>query len=280
MREYLSWWLGVNDTLMKFAIIVVFVTFIVISTVDMRYKIESLGALTTDNISFVSAPYDSTVYKVEVHSGDLVKKESPLLVLDTKELYLKYTEALADVSRYFLEEQKARGANKLADMQIANAKMNQAVATQQRLEYYLKQSNVTSPIEGVIVEGDYEELLGKPVSKGDMLFKIAQLSDFYLTLNVSEEYINEVEVGSTGEFVFLGKTAEKIAFSVEKIIPIANVDGSKSNSFILKAVLHKSANSWWRPGMSGIAKIDAGDRKIIWVLTHKLVDFLRLFFWI
>lgn len=36
---------------------------------------------------------------------------------------------------------------------------------------------------------------------------------------------------------------------------------------------------WIRPGMSGVVKIDAGKRSILWILTHKVVDFLRLYFW-
>ncbi|MFT5662281.1 MAG: multidrug resistance efflux pump [Sulfurimonas sp.] len=279
-KEYLSWWLGVNDTLIKFFVIVISFTIITISVVDMDYKIESLGSISTDNISYISAPFDATVYKVEVHSGDIIKEGKSLLMLDTKELYLKYSEAIADVSRYSIEEQKSRSANKLADMQIAKAKINQSKATQQRIGYYLKQANIKSSIDGIIVEGDQEDLLGKPVSKGDMLFKIAQLSGFYLTLNVSEEYINEFEVGKKGNFVFLGKTAEKIEFIIDKIIPMATVDGSKTNSFVVKAQFLNPPKKWWRPGMSGMAKVNVGERKIIWVFTHKFVDFLRLFFWI
>lgn len=279
-KEYLSWWLGVNDTLVKFLVITMSAILFTISIVDMNYKIESLGAITTDNISFVSTPFDSIVYEVDVHSGDIVKQGDKLLSLDTKELYLKYSEALADVSRYSIEEQKSRGSNELADMQMARAKTNQAIATKKRVEYYLNQSNIKSSIDGVIVEGDYEELLGKPVSKGDMLFKIAQLSEFYLTLNVSEEYIHELSVGKKGKFAFLGKTDEKIEFIIDKIIPIATVDSDQKNSFVVKGLLLEEAKDWWRPGMSGVAKIEVGDRKIIWVLTHKFVDFIHLFFWI
>jgi hypothetical protein len=28
--------------------------------------------------------------------------------------------------------------------------------------------------------------------------------------------------------------------------------------------------------MTGVAKVDAGNRQIFWILTHKIVDFLRL----
>jgi len=279
-KKIFSWWFGVNDTLMKFVATLTCVVLVYISMVDMEYKIEANGALTTDNILFVSAPFDSVVQEVNVHSGDLVKKDDFMLMLDTRELYLKYSEAISDVARYNIEKQKARGKNELANMKIAKAKIDQAEATKKRIEYYLEQAKITAPLSGVIVEGEHEELMGKPVSKGDMLIKVAKLEDFYLTMHVEENYIDDLKVGDNGEFIFLGKTKEKIAFEIDKIIPVAIVDANQKNSFLIKANFKASPSSWWRPGMSGVAKVDAGKRKIIWVLTHKMVDFLRLFFWI
>jgi len=37
---------------------------------------------------------------------------------------------------------------------------------------------------------------------------------------------------------------------------------------------------WWRPGMAGVAKIHVGHRSFLWILTHRTVDFLRMFFWL
>jgi hypothetical protein len=34
-----------------------------------------------------------------------------------------------------------------------------------------------------------------------------------------------------------------------------------------------------RPGMEGVAKIDIDRRKMIWIWTHKLVDWVRLSLW-
>ena len=43
--------------------------------------------------------------------------------------------------------------------------------------------------------------------------------------------------------------------------------------------LDDAAEPWWRPGMSGLAQIDAGDRPILWIWTHRLVDRLRMWWW-
>jgi len=34
-----------------------------------------------------------------------------------------------------------------------------------------------------------------------------------------------------------------------------------------------------RPGMEGVAKVEAGNRKLIWIATHKLMDWLKLTLW-
>jgi hypothetical protein len=38
--------------------------------------------------------------------------------------------------------------------------------------------------------------------------------------------------------------------------------------------------SWWRPGMTGVAKIDAGHRRLLWILTRRFIDMLRMKLWI
>ena len=36
---------------------------------------------------------------------------------------------------------------------------------------------------------------------------------------------------------------------------------------------------WWRPGMAGVAKINTGQRSLLWIFTHRLEDFLRMKLW-
>ena len=34
-----------------------------------------------------------------------------------------------------------------------------------------------------------------------------------------------------------------------------------------------------RPGMEGVGKIDVEPRRLVWIWTHRLVDWARLFIW-
>jgi hypothetical protein len=39
------------------------------------------------------------------------------------------------------------------------------------------------------------------------------------------------------------------------------------------------AENWWRPGMTGLCKLEAHKHSLFWILTHRTVDFLRMKFW-
>jgi hypothetical protein len=75
------------------------------------------------------------------------------------------------------------------------------------------------------------------------------------------------------------RTNEKIPLRVASVIPVAQIKGQEGNQFMVRAELLAPPADWWRPGMSGNARIDAGERRIIWVLTHRFVDQLRLWLW-
>ena len=245
-----------------------------------EYKIEATGNLETDNISFLSAPFNGFVQDVKVHAGDKVSKNDTLLIYDREELYLKETEINANINKYKSESEKARARALLADMRVALAKKEQSEANLERIKYHLKKSIIKSPFDGIIIEGDKEDLIGSPINKGDLLFKVAKPLGLYLKFKILESDIDEISVGDTGEFALLSSPDSYYQFEIEKIIPIAEIDKIDGNIFIVKAIITSPVEEWWRPGMSSVSKVEVGQRNIMWILTHKLTDFLRIYFWI
>jgi hypothetical protein len=65
---------------------------------------------------------------------------------------------------------------------------------------------------------------------------------------------------------------------VFRIEPAA-VSKEKKNVFIVHCNFTKGYPEWWLPGMTGVAKINAGKRTLLWLLTHRTIDFLRLRLW-
>lgn len=280
MRQASASFLGIKHTFVKFLSILLSVLLLIGIFGTWEYKIEATGNLETDNISNLSAPFNGFVQDVRVHPGDNVAKNDPLLIYDREELYLKETEINADINKYKSESEKSRARGSLADMRVALAKKEQSEASLERVKYHLSKSVIKAPFDGIIIQGDKEDLLGSPVSKGDLLFKVAKPLDLYLKFKVSESDIDEIEVGDQGQFALLSSPDTYYGFKIEKIIPIAEIDSTNGNVFIVKAIITSPAEQWWRPGMSSVSKVEVGRRNILWILTHKLTDFLRIYFWI
>lgn len=279
IKDGLSWFLGMEHTLAKLAAIICSLLLFWVCFGEWPYSIELNGALVTDNVGFVSAPFDGLVFDVRVRAGEPVKKGDVMLVLDTQELYLKETEALSEVSRYEREAQKARADQKLADMNIALAKKEQSQTMLDRVRYFLALAEIKAPFDGIVIEGERENLLGVPVNKGDLLFKVADPVDLYLKLKVPEIDIDEISPEAGGRLALLTNPEQKYSFQIKSIIPMAEVDQSNGNSFSVNAVFLEEPKDWWRPGMSGVAKVDAGKRRIIWILTRRLQAFFKLWLW-
>ncbi len=246
---------------------------------EREYRVEATAQMGTDSTRLIGASFDGFLKQVEASSGDLVSEGALLASLDTRELEQQEAETQADIQRYRAEADKARALGNLADVEISRRRLAQVEARLRRLRLSLAQARIVSPFDGVVVEGERKELLGAPVRKGDRLFRLARIEGLYGVLHVPESEIRHVAAGARGELALLARPDRNIPFVVETLIPIAQVKGQEGSHFALKARFSTPPENWWRPGMSGLARIDAGQRNIAWIYTHKALDRLRLWLW-
>ena len=255
--------------------------FIIFSFFEVfTYNIKSNASLSTNSIHIVSAPFDGVVNNVNYDISDNVKKEEILLTFDTKELLLKEIEEEANIIRHKVDIQKYRALNKLAMMKASSAKLSQTRARLEKIKYYLEQSNVKSLVEGTIIKGDRKNLFGLPVKKASILFEILEKSSLYLTIELEELYVDDINEIKKGEFILLSKPDEVFIFEIDKIIPMAKVNKNNKNIFLIKSKPFKNSKEWWKPGMSAVAKISLEKKSLFWILTHKLTNYIRIQFWI
>jgi len=277
-RKGLSKVVGVEHTFVKCLAVVIFAAMAFLLFGRMTYRVEAPFTARTDDLADLPSPFDGYIEDVRVEVGDLVDKDAVLVTLDTSELLLEESSALADRNRYAREAEKARAQNALADMKIALALKKQAEAQLERVRYHLNHARVKAPFAGVVVEGDLDELLGAPVKKGDILFKVARIEKMYAELKVDERDIHEVTEGATGEIAFVSRPKLKFPVEVERIDPVA-VAEEEGNVFLLRCEFTGDILPWWRPGMSGVSKINVGKRNVLWILAHRSIDFFRILLW-
>lgn len=244
----------------------------------LPYRVEAPFILRSDDVKYMPAAHDGYIDNVPVRVGDRVAEGALLLTLDTRELLLEESAAIANLNRYSREAEKARAEKALAEMRISLALAAQAQAQLDLIRYKLNHSEVRAPFEGIVVEGDLDELQGAPVSKGDVLFKIARLERMYVEFEINERDVHEVEKGFAGEISFVSQPHLEFPVELERVDPVSQAQ-EDGNTFLGRGLLPEEKADWWRPGMSGIAKIDVGSRNVLWILTHRTVDFFRMLLW-
>ena len=278
-KQKLSNWIGPGHVWGRAgaALLSLLILFAVLGKLD--YRVEASSQLTTDSTRLISAQFDGRVETVLVSAGDVVKAGTVMATLDTRDLRQQELDIRADRERLGAEADKARAAGNLAELGIAEARYAQADARLARIVQYLAQATAVAPFDGVVVAGERKDLLNAPVKKGDNLFRVARIDGLYIEILVPERDVRYVRPNARGELRLLSRPDESIPFQLATFIPMAQVKGQEGNHFLVKAKLQHAPESWWRPGMSGIVMIDGGRQNVTWILTHKLVDTLRMKLW-
>ena len=271
--------LGPSYTAWKLAGVGLAVLIAMLAILPWPYRIDTPIALRSKDILFIPAPFDGYLRSAHIEVGDAVRTGTLMVELDTRELVLEEAMAAADAVRYAREAEKAQAARQLADMQIALARQQQSASKLELIRHQLAHAQLRAPFAGVVVEGELKKNLGAPVRKGDLLVKLAHTGDTYVELEIDQADVHEVSIGMRGQFAFVGRPDLKYPLVVERIDPASAMREGR-NVYLARARIEADFQPWWRPGMGGSARLEAGERSIIWLLTYRTVRYLRQVFWV
>lgn len=271
--------LGPSHTAWKIAGFALVALIVALALLPWPFRIDAPLALRSKDVIFIPAPFDAYLRDAHIEVGDVVRAGDRLVDLDTRELMLEEAMTAADAVRFAREAEKAQAARQFADMQISLAREQQASSKLELIRFQLAHAALRAPFEGVVVEGDLKKNLGAPVRKGDLLVKLARTGETYLELEIDQADVHEVEVGMRGEFAFVGRPDQRYPLVIERIDPASTMREGR-NVYLARASIEAEFQPWWRPGMGGSARLDAGERSTIWILTRRTVRYLRHLFWI
>ena len=198
--------------------------------------------------------------------------------LDDRDLRLEHLKWVSQRSQRRREQSEALAERNRARAGILAAQIEQADAQIALLDAQLDRIAITAPFDGIVVSGDLSQSLGAPVERGDILFEVAPLDSYRVILEVDERDIGAVSLEQTGALVLTGLPGDVIEIRIDKITPISTAEDGR-NYFRIEASLLTEPPAILRPGMEGVGKIDAGRRKVIWIWTHKIRFWIRMFFW-
>jgi RND family efflux transporter MFP subunit len=223
------------------------------------------------------SPFEGFIATAPARPGDVVTEGQVLGTLDDRELKLERAKWESQYSQALKEYRHALADRDAAGVEIRAAAVEEARAQLDLIRDRLARTELRAPFDGVVVLGDLSQRLGAPIKKGEVLFEVAPLEAYRLYLKVDESDVTHVQEGHEGSLVLKALPQDSFRFTVEKITPVSSADEGK-NSFRVEARLHGDP-ALLHPGEGGIAKIEVGERRLIWIWTHDLWDWARLKIW-
>ena len=223
------------------------------------------------------APFDGYVAEAYARAGERVESGFVLAELDDRELLLELRQLEGELDELDRQFSKALAALDNAEARILKAKRAQVEARIDLLQQRLARTQLLAPFNSVIVSGDLSRSLGKPVERGEVLFELAPLDAYRVILEVPDKNIREIAAGQEGMLKLAASPTEQMLLKVVNVTGLSDGD-NEPGTFRVEARL-VDAPAMLRPGMRGVAKVEVGKRRRIWIWTHELFDWMRYQLW-
>lgn len=265
----------------KLLAIVAVVLLAVLALYPADFRVSSRASVEGAIQRVAAAPFQGYIREAPARAGDLVRQGQVLAVLEDKDLKLERLRWESELEVSVRKEREAMAKADRVALRLASAQANQARAQLDLTLEKLSRVQVTAPFDGVVVQGDLSQQLGSPVEQGKVLFELAPLDAWRVILKVDERDIAHVRQGQAGELVLASLPGQLFPLTVRRITPVSVAEEGR-NYFRVEAELTTDTGQApppMRPGMEGVGKVDAGERSLLWIWTHRFTDWLRLKSW-
>lgn len=247
------------------------------SLIPLPYRVGAPARLEGRQQRAIVAPADGYLRQAGVRAGDRVRAGQVLAELAGEDLALERNRRESELRQHENAYRTALARSDRAQMVVHQARAGEAEAMLALVDAQIERARITAPFDGVVIKGDLAQQLGAPVARGDVLLTLAPGDGFRLIIEVDEADIGAVRVGQPGRLVLAAGPERAWDFRVERIVPMATAADGR-NYFEVEAVPTNAAPDL-RPGLRGIARIEAGERGMWWLATHRALAWLRLRLW-
>lgn len=241
--------------------------------VPMPYRVKCECQIQPTQRRFVAAPYDGILEKSLVEVGEVVTQGQVIARLEGRQLRIELAGVEAEFEGARRRRDSSLAVREIAQSQIAKSEMNRLAARTQMLNNRIKDLEVRSPIDGVIVSGDMDKVQGAPLEMGQNLFEVAPLETMVAEIGIPEAEIHYTKNDDPVTLKINSFPFEKWSGKVQQIHPSAEIIGG--DTVFVAEVEIDNASGELRPGMEGTAKIATGWSPLGWNLFHGAWESLR-----
>ncbi len=262
----------------KAAWIAIPVALVAFMLIPVPHRIAADCQLQPERTRQIAAPFDGILERAMVKPGETVEAGQLLAVLDGKEIRWRLAEAIA---RYEAAQTKRDQAmtdkRNVAAQQLAQLEADGLELEVALLSYQRDNLEVKAPIGGVVLSGNLERSEGVPVSTGQKLFDIAPIETLEVEIALPDAEISRIQQGQRVQIRLESQSSYRYESELIEVYPISEIQDDK-NVFIGLASI-ENAEGELRPGMRGKARVISSHRPIGWIVFHRLIESIRMFFW-
>lgn len=246
--------------------------------IPLPYTVQCDCQLWPTTRRFVSAPFEGVLHESLVQPGDLVSQGQVLARLDGRALRMKLAGLEAQLSGESKRHKSALARNDISESQIAQAECSKLANEIEALNNRLKELNISSPIDGIVVTGDLDKVQGARLETGQSLFEIAPLDQMRAEVAIPETEIRFVRAEMSTRVLLNAYPYQSWTAPIRAIRPRAEIRDNAS-VFVADVVFDNDQNQL-RPGMKGQARVRTDYRLLGWIFFHRFGESLRRwFFW-
>lgn len=277
LKKQLSRLFGLKQLGLKISAVALILLLGAASAINSEFRIHAEAVLEGKVQRVVAAPMQGFILTANARAGDTIKKDQLMATMDDSDLKLEAVKLAGQQQQTLREYREAMSGRDLVKVSVLSAQLEQVKAQLQLINEQLQRTSIVAPFDGVVIEGDLSQSLGSPVERGASLFKMAPLEGYRIVLNVNERLISYVQAGQTGTLALSSLPEQHIPLTIEKITAVSRAENGQ-NIFRVEASLANHSDLL-RPGMAGVGKINAGQKPLLWIWTHDLIDWVKLWFW-
>ena len=246
--------------------------------IPLPYQIKATSEVQPAEKMFLYAPFSAPLKQSLVEPGDLVLKDAELAQLDDNELTLELAEVQADLHRAQKKRDGFVATHEPGEARMARHEAEVLEARLEILEQRAEQLVVRSPIDGIVIAGDWKNAAGMPLETGQSLYEVAPLEKLSIDIYLPEDDVRYAQTGQSVRIKFDSYPFESFRGKLDRIHPAAEIQNS-DNVFVA-TVLMENPEGKLRPGMKGKAKCSSVWRPVWWNLLHKpTAKCMRYFGW-
>lgn len=217
----------------------------------------SQGAISRQTFDLAQMQYD--VAKAQVEAA---KQQVELVKIGPREEQIKIAEQNVRQAEAMYELAKASEQQvriRQQDMEAAQAAVEQAKAAYNLALNSLKESNVTSPINGYVLTKLVD--VGEVVAPGMPLFVLVDTGSVYVDCAASELDVSKLKIGQSVDLIFDAMPGRVFQQRINMISPSGD---PMSRSFLVRVTLPQTP-FMLKPGMFARARIVVGQRRGIFL---------------